>query len=229
MDTPVYRRRRSLQTLIRERRKIMGAALLERTKTTVEAEESPGIRLRRWTRDEYYRLAEAGIFRPDERLELINGEIIEHVSPIGSPHSNTVIKAFHRLTEAFGPDFYINIGEPVPTDDSGEPEPDLIVAAGMVDDYADHHPGPSDIRLVVEVSDSSLSYDRRTKAPLYSDAGIPEYWIINVQARRVEVYRDPSPAAGYRTVAEYSETDTVTPLFAPNASISIAAMLPRKR
>jgi Uma2 family endonuclease len=206
----------------------MSAALLKRKTVASEAEGSPGIGPRRWTRDEYYRAAEAGIFRPDERLELIDGEVIAHMSPIGSPHSNAVIRVFHQLAEAFGSGFHINIGEPVTTDDAGEPEPDLVVAAGTIDDYEDHHPGPSEIRLVVEVSDSSLSYDRGTKSRVYSNAGMPEYWIVNVQARRVEVYRDPSPAVGFRTVTEYGEAESVTPLFAPSSSIPVTNMLPKK-
>lgn len=182
---------------------------------------------RKWTRDEYHRAAEAGILKPGERLELIDGEIITKVSPIGSSHSTTVYKLIHKLEKVLGAGYYVHSDSPVTLSDISEPEPDICVAKGSVDDYEDHHPTPEETMLIIEVSDSSLAFDRSKKALIYANAEIPEYWIINLKSRIVEVYFDPMAGSGYQNVSEYSEDDLLAPHFAPDASIIIKEILPR--
>jgi Uma2 family endonuclease len=185
----------------------------------------PGAIPRRWTRDEYYRAGELGVFRPDERLELINGEIFS-MSPIGSNHSVTVSRIFQFLAAAF-PHHYVAVQQPVTISDLSEPEPDVVVAVGSVDRYEDHHPTPDDVRLVVEVSDTSLRHDRRTKARLYADAGIVEYWIVDLKARSILVHREPA-VGGYRSIATLTDDDLITPFLASSSSIVVSKLLPRK-
>jgi Uma2 family endonuclease len=185
----------------------------------------PEPRPRSWSRDEYYRAGELGIFRPDERLELIDGQIVAKMSPVGSPHRFTVHQVAAALESAFGEGFYVEVQSPLTMSDETEPEPDVLVAIGTVFDYQDRHPSPADIRLIVEVSDSSILFDRGKKAMVYAAAGIQEYWIVNLGARTIEVHRDPNPG-GYRNISILHEAESITPLFAPAASISIQSLFP---
>jgi Uma2 family endonuclease len=184
---------------------------------------------RRWTTDEYYRAGEFGVFHPDERLELIEGEVIEKVSPIGTPHSTAIRRGSYALEEAFGTGYMISEQQPIHMQGGSEPEPDIYVAVGSVDDYEDHHPEPPDVPLIVEVADTSIRYDRGRKAMVYARAGIPEYWIINLKIRRVEVHRNPSPDDGYRSVVEFDETQTISPLAKLDAAIAVGSLLPKRR
>jgi Uma2 family endonuclease len=190
------------------------------------AELDPQRRL--WTRADYHRAGELGIFQPDERLELIEGEVLRRMSPIGSPHRTSVYLVSHALEEAFGPGFYVDQDAPITISDVSEPQPDVLVARGSYEDYEDRHPGPADCMVVVEVSDSTIGFDRGQKSQLFASAGIPEYWVLNLGSRRLEVFRDPSDS-GYRTTTDLSERDSVAPLAKPDASIRIAGLLPRKR
>lgn len=184
-------------------------------------------RPRRWTREEYYRAAELGLFRPGERLELINGEIIEKVSPVGKPHRVATFKTTEALAEAFGAGYYVDDEIPIVVSDGAEPQPDVVVAVGSADDY-DPHPRPADVRLLVEVSDSTLAYDQRDKAALYAAEGIPEYWIVNLPARRLEVHRSPVNGV-YLSRTIHLESDSVSPLAAPHALLRVADLLPLPR
>jgi Uma2 family endonuclease len=182
-----------------------------------------------WTTDEYYRAGEFGVFHPDERLELIEGEVIEKVSPVGTPHSTTIRLTHYELSEAFQTGYMVSDQQPIHMQDGSEPEPDVYVAVGNVHDYEDRHPQPPDVPLIVEVADTSIRYDRGRKAVVYAGEGIPEYWIINLKTRRVEVYRNPSPTDGYRSVAEFDETQTISPLARPDAAIAVGSLLPKRR
>ena len=179
---------------------------------------------RHWTRDEFYRAWELGIFGPEERLELLDGEILQRMSP-PPPCAASVSKTAHLLTTAFGPGYHIRQQLPITLNDQSEPEPDVLVVPGTPDDYATRHPGPSEARLLVEISDTTLRMDQGRKLRAYARACIPEYWIVNVPARRLQVYREPVEA-GYQSVAYYSEEESVTPLAAPHATISVAGLLP---
>jgi Uma2 family endonuclease len=184
---------------------------------------------RRWTRTEYYRLAEFGIISPEERLELIDGEIYRHMSPIGVPHSASMSLVRLCVERAFGKGYFVTSDHPLTIDDHGEPEPDLIVAVGTAYDYLDRHPRPSDVRLVIEVSDTSLRFDRKTKRSLYARAGIPEYWIVNLKTRQLVVHRSPSAKGVFSESLELGDGDAVTPLYAPEAAIAVSELFAKKR
>jgi Uma2 family endonuclease len=183
-----------------------------------------GIGPRRWTREEYHRAADLGLFRPEERLELLDGEIIARMTQ-NEPHAAVAAHAARILAQLFGPDHHTRTHSPIVLNGRSEPEPDVIVVPGTEFDYLSRHPGPTDLRLVVEVSDTTLRYDRGRKGTAYARAGIVEYWIVNLPDRQLEVHRDPS-GARYRSVTVYREQDAVTPLAAPGVTIRVADLLP---
>ena len=192
--------------------------------TTLEEQET-GVRSYRWTRDEYYRMAELGLLQPDSRTELIDGEIIQKVSPIGRSHRVAVYRIAETLRAIFRDGYYVDQDIPVVLTDNTEPEPDIVVAVGQVTDY-DPHPRPSDIRLLVEVSDATLMTDRNRKARTYAKAQIAEYWIVNLIAMQLEIHRDPTPSGAYRNVTAYTIAKFVSPLAMPDAAISVADLFP---
>jgi Uma2 family endonuclease len=180
--------------------------------------------LRRWTVAEYYQAAEAGVFHPEERLELIEGEIFR-MSPQDSPHATACDLTEDALRGVFGRGYRVRTQKPLSLGADSVPEPDLAVVRGGVRDYAKAHPTTAE--LVVEVADSSLGYDRNRKAPLYARAGVPDYWILNLSERVLEIYRDPDPANGqYRQITRLGEDESISPLAAPTASILVRELLP---
>ena len=181
---------------------------------------------RLWTRAEYYRAAEVGLFGADERLELIEGEVFAKASPQRAPHSTSVRAVTEALVDAFGDGYEVRAQLPLTLSDRSEPEPDVLVAPGSWRDYETQHPGPNETLLLAEVSDSTLKYDSTRKAALYADAGIREYWIVNLGERTLEVRRDPSPGVGYTIVTILNEDAACAPLAAPNAVILISDLLP---
>jgi len=151
---------------------------------------SPAITRRLLTVKEYNRMRETGILTEDDRVELIDGEIFK-MSPIGSKHAAVVgaIKDWlivHTYEKAI-----VRVQDPITAGNFSEPEPDIAVVRFRDDYYKDEHPRPSELLLVIEVADTSLTYDREIKAPLYAKAGIVEYWIINLENRQVERFREP--------------------------------------
>ena len=141
--------------------------------------------------DEYYAMAEAGILAPDERVELIDGEIIS-MSPMKSTHAASVDSLIYELTFKLGRRAQVRAQIPVRLNGVTEPEPDIAVVKWRDDFYAHAHPGPGDILLIIEVSDTTLYQDRNVKLPMYARFGIPETWISNIRERCVEVYDQPS-------------------------------------
>jgi Uma2 family endonuclease len=184
-----------------------------------------GIRPRRWTREEYYRAAELGLFRPEERLELFDGEIIQKMSPQKEPHAVGVASATPILIYAFGSGHHLRVQLPLVLNGRSEPEPDLVGVAGAPSDYLRGHPRAADARLLVEVADTTLPVRPGSQGGCHARAGVQEYWIVNLPERQLEVYREPS-GARYRTVAIYGEQQTVTPLAAPQASVRVSDLLP---
>lgn len=185
--------------------------------------------VRRWMRDEYRKMAEYGLFAPEERVELIEGEIVE-MSPKRSSHSTSTTLAGDALRLAFGRGYTVRIQEPLVLGPTSEPEPDIAVVRGMARDYRDEH--PSSALLIVEVAETSLMYDRTTKASLYAKSGIMDYWVVNLQDNRVEVYRDPVQMVdqpfgyGYSTAAIYKPSETIAPLAVPDKVIDVDDLLP---
>jgi Uma2 family endonuclease len=180
------------------------------------------VSLKRWTREEYDRLIAAGVLSPEERVELLEGDIVR-MWPPNPAHALAVRNAEEALREVFRAGFDVRVQMPFIADDS-EPEPDVAVVRGHRRDYRQDHPASA--VLLVEVSNTTLDYDRRRKGPAYARAGVPEYWIVNLFARVVEVYRDPTPDRGYQTSQTVRPGEWITPLAAPTASVAVDDLLP---
>jgi Uma2 family endonuclease len=193
--------------------------------TPASEPEDTGARPRRWTRADYYRAAELGVFAPDERLELLEGEIIEKMTEsVG--HVTGIKLSAAACTEAFaGQSIHLSIQHPIALPGDSDPEPDVAVIAGSIRDYESGHPTPAGVLLLIEVSDTTLLLDRRRKAAAYAAAGIREYWILNLRDRRLEVYRDPAEGV-YQAIISLGGTQTISPLAAPQATIAVADLLP---
>lgn len=182
---------------------------------------------RLFNRDEYYGLAEHGILGPEERTELIYGRIIQRMSPMGRPHCVAVSKTAAVLASAFGEGYVVESQMPIQLGGRLEPQPDVLALPGTSDDYTDV-PRSSDILLLVEVSDTTLRYDRGAKARLYAASGIPDYWLVHLRARTLEVRRQPENGE-YLSLDVYNETEAVAPLAAPNAPVRVTDLLPLAR
>ena len=179
---------------------------------------------RRFTVDEYYRMADAGILGAQERVELIEGEIIQ-MAAIGSRHSG-VVKRLNRLfSRGLGDAVLVQVQDPVRLSDLSEPEPDIALLRPKPDDYTGAHPGPADTLLIVEVADATVGFDRGIKAPLYAVSGISEYWLVDIAAETIEVYRDPGPT-GYREVSKHRRGCVLHPLAFPDFDVPVDAILP---
>ena len=182
---------------------------------------------RRWRRDEYDRLVELGILQ-GEPIELIGGQLLV-AEPQGPYHASAISAVDYAIRAVLPPGWMVRLQAPVWLDDESEPEPDLAVVPGQPRDYRDAHP----IRptLAVEVSESSLGFDRERKGSLYARAGVPDYWIVNLVDRVVEVYRDPTPdpaaAFGwrYRSVQRLTAPATVALFRLPSAAVAVADLL----
>ena len=184
--------------------------------------------VRHWTRAEYDRLVDLGVFE-GEPLELIGGQLIV-AEPKGTYHSSAVTAAEYALRAVLPSGWIVRTQQPVSLDDESEPEPDLAVVPGRPGDYRHAHPARPP--LAVEVADSSLAFDRRPKGSLYARAGIPDYWIVNVVEGALEVYRDPEPDSSavygwrYRSVTILAPPAVVVPLEFPSSQIAVADLLP---
>ena len=177
-----------------------------------------------WTREEYERMVSAGVFHPEDRLELINGAILE-MTPQSRAHATAVCLVDEVLSAVYAQGFTVRVQVPMALGESSEPEPDVAIVRGRPRDYLASHPTVA--VLVVEISDSSLRYDREYKQGLYAASGTPEYWILNLIDYRLEVYRDPDQEREtYRSCTVLIRNDTVSPLARPDASISVADLLP---
>jgi Uma2 family endonuclease len=180
---------------------------------------------RLFTRDEYYALAEAGILGPEDRVELIEGEIYR-MAPIGNPHAGCVNRLVHRfsaLTTAGRA--VLSPQNPVNLTDISEPQPDVTLLRPRKDFYGEGHPTPEDILLLVEVADSSIGFDRGTKLPLYARCGIPEAWLVDLIKGVLEVHRDPA-RDGYRSVQRLRQGDRIAPQAFPDFVIAVESILP---
>ncbi len=175
---------------------------------------------RRFTVNEYYLMAQAGILTEDDRVELIEGEIVE-MAPIGSRHAAGVDLANRLLGRLFGDLAIVRVQSPVRLNDRSEPQPDLTLLRPRPDFYASGHPGPEDVLLLVEVMESSADYDRRVKLPLYARYGIPEVWLEDLESRSIEACWQPSPE-GYRAVRRFSSGDSLS----PQALLKLGVILP---
>lgn len=185
------------------------------------------VQLKRWTRREYDRIAEAGILDPDERVQLIEGEIVT-MTPQNSPHSAAIGKTEDVLRQVFGSHCWVRVQMPLIVDPDSEPEPDLAVVSGRPSTYVTEHLQIA--LLVVEIADTTLLLDRDRKARIYARAGILEYWIVNLTERCLEVYRDPVTPPGqpatYRSSQKLGPSESISPLAASGTAVAVADLLP---
>ena len=179
---------------------------------------------RKFTVAEYYRMAEAGILHPDERVELIEGEIIV-MAPIGNHHAAWVAQIIELfLSKALGT-LTLWSQSSLPLSDGSTPEPDIVLLRRREDFYFGSRPSPEDILLVIEVSDTTLNYDRNVKVPLYAGNNVPETWLMNLEANCIEVYREPG-AQGYQQSLILHRGDTIAPQALPDITLNVADILP---
>jgi Uma2 family endonuclease len=156
---------------------------------------------------EYYQMAKAGVLKPDDCVELIEGEIIK-MSPIGSPHAACVSRLVRLLPKAVGETTILSVQNPVRLSDFSEPVPDLALLKPRKDFYASRHPAPRDVFIIIEVADTTVLTDRSVKVPLYARAGIPETWLVNIPKEFIEVYFDPAQGK-YRKSRKFKREETI--------------------
>ena len=179
----------------------------------------------RFTVEEFQRMGETGILTREDRVELIDGQIVR-MTPIGPPHAGTVSALLMMLGPVIGDRAVLSAQSPLILDDFSEPEPDLALLKPSVDTYRQRHPRPDDVLLLIEVADTSGAYDRRVKIPLYAQAGISEYWIVDVNRRLVEVRRSPR-GDGYASVEELAPGARLSPEAFPDIELEVSGILGR--
>lgn len=178
---------------------------------------------RLFTVAEYHRMGEVGIFQEDDRIELIEGEIVQ-MPAVGSPHVSAVMLLTQLLSQAVGKQAMVSVQNPIRLGDGSEPQPDLALPKPRVDRYRPAIPHADDVLLVIEVSDTTLRYDREVKRPLYARYSIPEMWIVDVTASKVEVCRGPKPD-GYASVESVGRDDVLTIAALPGVTIAVRDFL----
>jgi Uma2 family endonuclease len=176
---------------------------------TLEVREEPHILRHRITVDDYYRMAEVGLFAPDAKVELIDGEVMD-MAPMGTRHSSILRRLTPLLQEAVGQRAQVSSQSPLRLGRASEPEPDITVLKPRADYYDSNHPTGPDCFLVIEVSDTTLPYDVKVKAPLYAQHGVPEYWVIDIEQRALR--RFAAPKDGDWTDVSVQVSPGVTPL-----------------
>lgn len=180
---------------------------------------------------DYHRMVEAGVLAPDERVELIAGQLYKMAAK-GTAHSAAVTRIERVLKARLGvkrsyPEgnrVLLRFQDPIQLDDYSEPEPDIAVVNVDPLDYEDHHPTSGEVYLLIEVADSTLKRDRKLKAPAYAQSGIQDYWILDVNLRQLRVFRLPS-ATGYASEVVLSESEVVAPLAFPDCQIFVREMV----
>lgn len=175
--------------------------------------------------EDYHRMADAGIFAPDERVELLDGELIA-VPPMNSPHGGGITGINQLLTHRFYGRALVRVGLPVIVDDRSEPEPDFALVGLEENEWRDRHPIASDVLLLIEVSDTSRDFDLKKKAPVYARASIPEFWVVDVVDRRLILHRDPV-AGRYTLTKVLRPGQRIAPLAFPADELDVTAMTGR--
>jgi Uma2 family endonuclease len=178
----------------------------------------------KWTLEDYHRMIDAGILA-GRQVELLNGEIVE-MSPEGAPHANRSTKAANYLRRLLGEQVEIREGKPITLPDNSEPEPDIAVVQPLNEDYEEHHPYPGNIFLLIEFANSSLKKDLEEKTTIYAAAGIQDYWVVNLRAMQLMVFRTPGDAR-YLSETTLTQGD-VTPLAFPDVVVSVQRLLGRE-
>jgi Uma2 family endonuclease len=181
--------------------------------------------LKRWTVQDYHRMSELGILDPNERTELIAGHITLMAAK-GTPHVLSLRLLSRQLDELLvDQPVFVSTQDPIQLDDFSEPEPDLAVVRGTELDYADRHPRPSDVDLIVEVADSTLKQDCEIKDKLYAQANIIEYWVLDLRNRQLHIFRNPTPT-GYTSHLILTEPNEISPLAFSGVVLTLTTLLP---
>jgi Uma2 family endonuclease len=188
-------------------------------------QQAAGVERRLFTTDEYDRMAEAGILGEDDRVELIGGEVVR-MAAMGARHAGCTTRLTQSLVPRLGRSALVRVQLPVAIPNYDEPEPDVAVVRFREDAYGHAHPTPADVLLLIEVSDSTLEFDRRVKIPLYARAGIPEAWLVELRNEAIERHTEPSPE-GYRSVRRFRRGETVTSAALPSLVLAVDEVLGR--
>lgn len=176
-----------------------------------------------FTVEEYHRMAAAGILSEDDRVELIEGEIVE-MTPIGSRHASCAIRLNQLFSQRLGQRALVSVQNPIRLGERSEPQPDLALLRPRPDFYAQAHPEPRDVLLLVEVAETSGAYDREVKLPLYARAGIAEVWLVDLEHAGIEVYRQPGPQ-GYQFVQRVGPEARLAPQTFPDLALAVAEII----
>lgn len=176
-----------------------------------------------FTVEEYHRMAQAGILSEDDRVELIDGEIVE-MTPIGSRHASSVNRLTQLFSERMQRRAIVSVQNPLRLGERSEPQPDLALLRPRPDFYARIHPGAEDVLLVVEVAETSGNVDRETKVPLYARAGIPEVWLVDLGGECIEIYREPR-AQGYQEVRRVRRGERLALHTFPDLDLAVTDLL----
>ncbi|MEQ8969401.1 MAG: Uma2 family endonuclease [Coleofasciculus sp. C1-SOL-03] len=183
------------------------------------------VEIRRLSVQDYHRMVETGILTPDERVELIEGQLYQMAAK-GTFHRAAITRIKRLLERRLGNRVLLRFQDPVRLSDDSEPEPDVAVVQPDPFDYEDHHPTPEEIYLLIEVSDRTLKRDRKLKAPAYGRSGVREYWILDVNSRQLYVFREPR-MEGYANQVVLAESDLIAPLAFPDCQVSVQDLLRR--
>ena len=176
-----------------------------------------------FTVDDYYDMARTGILREDDRVELIEGEIVD-MTPIGIRHASVVKRINHYVASQIREVAIIGIQDPIRLDEFSEPQPDITILKPHPVFYATGHPKPEDVYLLIEVADTSIDYDRETKIPLYSKHGILEVWIVDLTKKIIEVYNLPTQE-GYQHIQTFTAGATLSPIAFPDLVLKTSDIL----
>lgn len=172
--------------------------------------------------DDFKKMINAGIFQEDDRIELIGGELIT-MSPIGEEHAWETRQLNHLFSRLVGDKALVDVQNPLILDEHNEPEPDIMLLRYREDFYKTVRPRPADVLLLIEVADTSLNYDKNTKIPLYAQHSIPEVWLVDLQHKTLEIYRQPS-ADGYRQILIPEHSERIAPEHLSEAEIDVSIL-----
>lgn len=179
----------------------------------------------RFSVEDYYRMAESGVLRPNARVELLRGKIID-MSPIGPFHGGLVKRLNWIFTKLSKGRWTTSVQDPIHLDDYSEPQPDVMLLKPSADDYTGRHPQAGDVFLLIEVSDSTIDFDRGEKLPAYGRAGIAEVWIVNLNDLTIEIHREPH-FTGYGSKTILRAGDQANVLAFPDVTVDVAELLKR--
>ncbi|MEM7573188.1 MAG: Uma2 family endonuclease [Bacteroidota bacterium] len=191
--------------------------------TQLAAPLQPVVRQLDWTIERYHHAIEMGVLTEDDRIELLNGILVKKMS-IGEQHAACVSDLIEYFMDRFGKEYKFRSKNPITLPNDSEPEPDFIVANRIEDNYRTGHPTPKDIHLVIEVSENTLDQDRKWKSRIYAAASLPEYWIINLKNRQLELHLQPAEDGTYGTVQHFKEDSSFTSPFV--GEVAVADLLP---